>query len=611
IDADVTLPILGATTWAMQFTDSGNFVLTLQNGSIDGASGGKPLFSGADLGGVHFDLTDATLQLPAGAGQLGSIDISGAMTLKSAAGSSSDLAAALNGLTMSFSNLEIDTQGHFRLPAAGQFTLSHPVNIDLKVLQLDLTSFTAGNDTDLSPYLLLNGGVSVGEGLPAAAEVDFAGLKVASSGTVSMNGLEIKADVAGMLRLDARLQHVDKANAVWPTASTTTAPKGCFQSSHGGTHVPISCLQGDLMLSVNLGGLTMGTGVSGFTFEAAQGAWLFTGDLGLPTSGIPLGQSNTSLFAFRGGVGYKAQSADQVDQPSASAHIGDNAYVVYLDPTLPGDDLLFTVGTTLGSAADSGFTFTADADAIVTTDPFTIDLAARAMFQELPGTAFENADRTAYMDIRYQAPDTLHATAGANLYYPTRSIDLVDAHGSMDLLLSPTESHFFLGWPPATDPIAVNIGLNGVEKFTFTGGLGVHLLGSGNPSIDADPYSGSTGPWFAAALAWHGELGPLTADIAGSADISLQTSGQINSIVGTVSASGQADFGPFSASGSGELTVAYLTKGNSVNLPTAEGGSTLIRADNGDEIYVDGEIRGCGSVFGFSKCLNLDVSDTL
>lgn len=611
IDADVNLPILGASQWAMQFTDSGNFVLTLQNGSLDGALGGKALFSGADLGGVHFDLTNATLLLPAAAGQLGSLDISGAMTLRKAAGSSSDLAAALDGLVMSFTDLGIDTQGHFKLPSTGQFTLSHPVSVDLKVLQLDLTNFTAGNDGDASPYLLLNGGVSVGEGLPASAEVDFAGLKIGAAGAVSMNGLEIKADVADMLRLDAKLQHIDKANAVWPAAGANSPPVGCFQSSHNGAHVPISCLQGALMLSVNLGGLSMGTGADGFTFEAAQGAWLFTGGMGLPVGGIPLGQSNSSLFKFRGGVGYKAQAADQVDQPSASAHIGDSAYVVYLDPTLPGDDLLFTIGTTIGSAADSGFTFTADADAIVTTDPFTIDLSARAMFQEPSGTSFENADRTAYMDIRYLAPDTLHATAGADLYYPTRSIDLVDAHGSMDLLLSPNEAHFFLGWPPATDPIAVNIGLNGVEKFTFTGGLGVHLLGSGNPAIDADPYSGNTGPWFAAALTWHGELGPLSADIAGSADISLQNGGQIVSIVGTVSASGQADFGPFSASAAGDLTLAYLTKGNSVNLPTADGTSLLITANSGDEIYVDGEVRGCGSVFGFSKCLNLDVSDTL
>src|SRR4029077_12276622 len=164
------------------------------------------------------------------------------------------------------------------------------------------------------------------------------------------------------------------------------------------------------------------------------------------------------------------------------------------------------------------------------TDPFTLDLSARAMFQELPGTTFDKADRTAYMDVRYVAPDTLHATAGANLYYPTRGIDLVDAHGTMDLLLSPSEAHFFLGWPPSTNPIAVNIGLNGVEKFTFSGGLGVHILGSNDPTIDADPYSGGTGAWFAAALCWHGELGPLSADISGNADISLQTPGQGNGV---------------------------------------------------------------------------------
>jgi hypothetical protein len=81
--------------------------------------------------------------------------------------------------------------------------------------------------------------------------------------------------------------------------------------------------------------------------------------------------------------------------------------------------------------------------------------------------------------------------------------------------------------------------------------------------------------------------------------------------VGCVAASGQADFGPFSASATGVLTLAYLARNQSVNLPTADGGNQTITASNGDEIYVDGEVRGCGSVFGLSKCLNLDVSDTL
>jgi len=257
----------------------------------------------------------------------------------------------------------------------------------------------------------------------------------------------------------------------------------------------------------------------------------------------------------------------------------------------------------------------ADADAIVTTDPFTLDLSARAMFQELPGTTFDKADRTAYMDIRYVAPDTLHATAGASLYYPFRSVDLVDAQGTLDLLISPSEQHLFLGWPPSTNPIAVNIGLNGVQKYTFTGGLGVHLLGSGNPSIDNDPYSGNTSPWFAASLSWQGDLGPLSANITGNADINLEISGQnagtIDTIVGSVSATGQADFGPFSASAEGELMLAYLAKGQSVSLPTPDGSTKVINADKGDEIYAEGDVTGCASVFGKPRCLDLDVSDTL
>ena len=602
IDAIVSLPALGDTNWGMQFTDSGSFVLSLQNASLD-----PPFFGGSDIAGIHLDLTGATLTLPAVKGDPGAVNLTGLLTFK-AGSTGSELAASLGGLAVPFKDLGIDTNGKFILPAAGQFTLPHPVSVDLKVMKLEMSSFTAGNDSSTNkPYLLFTGGVQVGEGLPVSADVDFDGIEIQTDGKIKMHGLEVKADVAGVLRFDASLQHFDATTMNWNAGSR---PDGCWQ----GRTKAVGCIKGNMKLSLNLGGLSLGQGQDGFSFAAAQGAWLFVGGMGIPGPGIVLGQSGLSLYRFSGGVGYKNVLADPSDQVSAGAQIGDSKYIIYLDPNAPGDDLLFSIGTGLGTS-DGGFNFYADAVATLTTDPFKLDFNARAKFQELMSTSFESASRAAYMDIQYSAPDTLHATASADIYYESRSLDLVDAHGALDLLVSPTETHLFLGWPPDKNPITVNVGISGIEKFTFSGGLGVHIIGS-QLDVDHDPSNTqNTGPWFAADLNWHGEIGPISADVGGFADISLYKSPSgsvgIASAVGSVYARGQADFGPFSASAEGSLALAYVAAGNQVTLHDPDGTPKQVAAGNGGVIYVDGEVEGCGSVLGGSICKSIDVSDTL
>jgi hypothetical protein len=344
----------------------------------------------------------------------------------------------------------------------------------------------------------------------------------------------------------------------------------------------------------------------------------------LPGGGIPLGQSGISLFGFQGGVGYKAQLPAANDQPRSAAQIGDDDFVVYLNPTLPPADLLFTFGTTIGTSEDSGFNFSAQAVSTVTLDPFMLDFNARAKFQENLAQDFDTADRTAHMDIQYIAPDTLHATAGADLYYQSRKYDVLDAHGSLDLMLSPTETHLYLGWPPDQNPIAVNIGVKDVEQYAASGGLAVHINGASSP-LDQDPVTGSTGTWAAVKLDLHAEWAVLSADIDGYVDVSLvgtppsnppsttpPPTPTIDAIAGWVNILGQADFDVFSASAEGTLALAYVTDGHPVTLSPPGGNTQQITADAGDdEIVVQGDIEGCGSVLGKSICKSLSFSEPL
>ncbi|HEX3945302.1 MAG TPA: hypothetical protein VHW69_14555 [Rhizomicrobium sp.] len=590
IDADIQIPALNTlTSWAMQFTDSGNFVLSLQNPNLH-----LPSFGGgaaSDVGGIDLALTNATFMLPS-SGSPGALRLSGTLTLDASSNPSpSELIGGLVNVALDFKDLGIDSAGNLLPPASGQFTLTHPVDVDLSVIKLAVTSFTVGSDAPGSPYLLFTGGVIIGEGLPQGAEVDFDGIKITSDGRVSMQGLEVKADVADVVRVDARVTH---------------SPNGCRQNAT----TTIGCVKGGMKLGINLGSLSLGAGEDGFNFEAAKGAWLFTGKMTLP-AGILLGDSGLALYGFQGGVGYKANPADVSQQPPG-AQIGDANYLVYLDPTLPGADLLFTAGTNIGSD-DDGFNFDADADLTVTTDPFSLDLSARATFQQTRGTPFASADRTAFADIKFTAPSTLHASANADLYYPFKSAHLIEAHGSLDLLMSPDEQHLFLGWPTTVSPINVIVGIPDVEQFAFSGGLGVHTKGTALPA-DRDPFSGSTGAWFAASLNWHGDIGPLSADIGGSADVSLwgpgtPAPGTLQDVAGTVYASGQADFGPFTASAEGSLSAAYLSGGASLSFQNSDGDTVKVGpAGANGEIYLDGEFEGCVSALVGTVCKSLHVT---
>jgi len=266
---------------------------------------------------------------------------------------------------------------------------------------------------------------------------------------------------------------------------------------------------------------------------------------------------------------------------------------------------LFSVGTTLGTD-DECFNFCGDADLTVQTAPnFKLDMNARAKFQELRSTAWEDADRTGFADIQYTAPATLHATASTDLYYPVRAISLVEAHGSLDLLLSPDAQHFYLGWPVDSKPIVVKIGLDHVQQETFSGGLGLELKGSDLDTMGHGP------PWFAFGLSWSGDIGPLSATIDGGADIAMDanTPGKIASFKGDVSAEGEADFGLFSADATGTLTLFYIAKGEpfSLAIPGSNPATTISGTTGKDQLSVSGEVTGCVSAMGGTHCQSVGV----
>jgi hypothetical protein len=326
-----------------------------------------------------------------------------------------------------------------------------------------------------------------------------------------------------------------------------------------------------------------------------------TGNWSLGPTGIPLGDNGISLFGFKGGVGYKAQLPDS--QPNPYSQFGDSDYVVYLDPNAPGTDLLFNIGTTIGTS-DSCFNFCGDGSLTVQTAPvFKLDLNIRGKLQELFNTSYEDANRTATADIQYTPPDTLHATAQADVYYPLRSLSAFEAHGSLDLLLSPAKQHLFLGWPVDVAPITVKVGIPPLNVNEYSGGLGVELAGSERPGYSA--------PWFAAGLSRTLQIGPLSGSIGGTVDITLDhSSGKITAFDGQVFAEGQADFIVFSATAKAWLSANYAAQGTAetITVGYSSPAQTINYQLPYDEFIVQGNLQGCASTMVGSACKTIGVN---
>ncbi len=577
IDAAVTLAnaFRDPLQWAMEFTDSGNLVFSLTDQNLHLAS-----FAGTDIAGIDLAVASASFQLP-DANTPAMLKLDGQLTLN-AAGTISDVAKGLAGLAIGFKDFGVDANGHFHMPDAGFIELPHELDVDLQLMRVQLKKLILGLDAGDKPYLSFTGGVQVGTGLPVGAEGDFEGLKVASNGSISVGGVEVKADVADVMRIDA---------------SVSRAPGGCLKAAN----TPIDCLKGAMTFQVSAGPLSTGPNGNGFTFSAAQGAWLLTGNWSLGPAGIPLGDNGISLFAFKGGVGYKAQLPDS--QPNAYAQFGDPDYVVYLDPSAPGSDLLFNIGTTIGTS-DGCFNFCGDGSLTVQTAPaFKLDLNIRGKLQELPATSYEDANRTATADIQYTPPDTLHAAALADVYYPLRSLAAFEAHGSLDLLLTPSRQHLFLGWPVDQNPITVKVGIPPLNVNEYSGGLGVELAGNERPGYAA--------PWFAAGLSRTLLIGPLSGSIGGTVDITLDhSSGKITAFEGQVYAEGQADFIVFSATAKAWLSANYAVQGTTVTItiPYSSPTGTVPLQLPYDEFIVQGDLQGCGTAMGQSICKTIGVS---
>ncbi len=394
-------------------------------------------------------------------------------------------------VALPFNDLNLDANSGFTASSPdGLISLGNPVGIDLGVFGLNVSQFrfpVPGDDA-----IKLTGGVQLSGDLPLSGELDFTGLKISAGGNLDFG----KISFTNLTLMDV----------------ATISGSLTKQDISVGNDPPRSYLFGDITtFHLNFAGDMSGN----LHFLVGNGSWLVLGGVQLPT-GIPLGSSGFELFGFRGGLGHNVRLRNPISPNFKAGNLQATDFL----PTKDGN-WFFNAGVRVGT--DDAFLLWGDATLTVTTQPLLINLNLAANLLETMSDS-PSGDRTALGNLTYDsAKGSFRTTAQVDLTFPTRSASVASAKGSADLLISPDDTHVWVGWPPSA-PVGVNI--------LGTGGLAGGLaLGPGRN--------------FGAAFSWGMDLYFISGEIDGSLSANLDN-GVV--LVGVLHASGEVDFYVFSAS---------------------------------------------------------------
>jgi hypothetical protein len=227
--------------------------------------------------------------------------------------------------------------------------------------------------------------------------------------------------------------------------------------------------------------------------------------------GILIGDSGLTLLAIKGGIGHNIDIA--ADGVSTSYNDAPNyKHFIYT----PGN-FVFLAAARIATTDEA--MLWGDATLKVTTSPFVLTLEADVnLLQPAPddflnGGAFTKTSRWGQAVISFDsASSTFRAALQVDIVVPDNPV-LVHAYGSSELLISPTERHVYVGWPPLS-PVGVDI-------------IGISLQGGAelrnpSPNIPGDKYSIQVG----GMLMWQKDfLGIIKGELDGTlvADMTKDT----------------------------------------------------------------------------------------
>ena len=375
--------------------------------------------------------------------------------------------ACFNGGSFSVKDLSIDSAGHIGLKSAW-LDLPNATPIEFGPVKILVNQIGVGEEAGKGYFIAFSGDVSLGPELPVSGQIGFQGLYIYSKpknsdGTfsnsfpeVSLKGIDFHTSIPGVISIGGHLSN-DKFPKV---ADTNSLPAG-----HPWKGKPqITMLSGSADIKIDAL-KAVGTLGADFNFQVAPGSFAISGFFPLPAP-IQLGQTPFAIRAFGGGFGVNVYGGDPNSQnPIPMIGKPGRDYAVY---PLPADyrfpaggvgNKFLATGSIRVATSDG---FTAFGDGAVTFGlggASFVDLDAMLYIAQL-GVGDENPpeDRTLHGNMHYDVQsDTFTANIAANLYVPSKDIYTKSkkgayAHGSMDLKLSPSDCHVYVGGPITEDP---------------------------------------------------------------------------------------------------------------------------------------------------------------
>ena len=507
-----------------------------------------------------------------------SLKITGSLSVPSNA---SGPLAFLKGAAFTVKDLSVDSHGKFSISSAW-LDLPHPATVDLGPVNLVLSQIGIGQDDQQRLTVSLTGDVSITE-LPISGQIGFKGLTIGAGG-VTIGGISLKVGIPNVVTISAEL-----SNDTF--VGSRDAPQ---QPAWAGKTESI--FRGSATLELDCFGPSAPFGGS-LQFMVAKTGWYVIGSAEIGT-GIQLGPTPFSIFAFEGGVGHDVEAAI----PGSTGVPGQDYELIPYAPGQKGEEWMLLAGVRIGTSDY----FTVWGDIVLSLmfgDSLIIDLDGKIvlltnstgpMGSPLPD------DRLIHANIHYDEPSsTFHASVSADLNFPTKKNSVIEVIGSMDLLVSPNDKHFYIGGPignlpppPGSPPDIQNpitlkvFGIQGPEaaldvdinNTSFSMRTALIVGAKMDESIDLDIFSigikASFQQWIYAAVAFDfspsfklrgGQVGlGINASVdlnfscfLGSADIGAGISGDLN---GSIDSN-------YNVSVSGDLDVNCHVCGCSIDVP--------------------------------------------
>ncbi|HLI49824.1 MAG TPA: hypothetical protein VKV18_14215, partial [Chthonomonas sp.] len=392
----------------------------------------------------------------------------------------SSKAGKLSGTTLDLTDLEIDSDGKFKLGGAW-LNLNNPYDLALGPAELEIRQVGFGEENQ-KQWIGVTGNVKLSGDLPISVQGNFDGIKFYQDKTISYGSIAVDCEIKHLVHVAGEISFHNKGEQDQNNKTAYTYPEDCLD---GKVSLTLECLGG-------------GTGIDA-EFLVANHAWFVGAGVKLPAP-IPLGSSGLAIGGFSGAIGHNVKQDPTTPQDKQHG----NPYVDY--NLVPDDQAiasgqsswLFSAGVRLETVDQN--TFWGDFTLTVTTNPLTIDLHGNgylldAVDAQIPADPSTHS-RVVTGDI-YINPSqaTFQASLGADIYLPDRQSKIIHASGQIVLHIDPHTQYLHIGGPIHADVPNHQLQIDNPIEIDALG------IASVQGAADIDFVNGN--PSCAAALLWQ------------------------------------------------------------------------------------------------------------